>query len=114
MVKFTGGDQLRETLKRLGFTIGMEPLQASHNHCNWIAYRRTERPSNEGNTGKPVQLVVNPYKYGVWENSEVSITGEVNGRSFKLLCDNVDPDQLIEQLPTIEAELVAAWNALQT
>lgn len=107
MSDFTGDDQLRNGLKRLGFTIGLDQLPFVENKCNWIAYRRTQ-----GIVGKPVQTMIRLFSCSDWESAEVDLTGDVHGRCFKLSY-SLSPDQLIAQLPEIEADLVAAWNALQ-
>ena len=115
MNDFTGCDQLRTDLENRGFTTEKDRLSTRHNQCNWTAYRRTKLPArgHECDQNKSPQIAVRPFIHNKLENAEVDLTGETNGRWYKLLCYSLSPEQLIAQLPEIEAELVAAWNALR-
>lgn len=114
MTDFTGLDQLRSDLESHGFKIEIDVFRSHYNACNWYAYRRVSVSARkcEANPDNPVPLIVKPFIRDDYESSEVELTGEANGRWHKLLCYSLKPDQLIAQLPEIEAELVAAWNAL--
>ena len=116
-----GCDALREWLISQGFTCWVDSLTRG-NGCNWYAYRRTAIPACECecNDGKPMQLVVRPFKYrhpstmhGDWQSAEVDVTGEAGGMWFKLSAYSLKHEELQARLGDIESSLIAAWNALR-
>lgn len=107
-------DQLRDALVGAGFRIQEYWMPDRP----WIAYRRFPgaRPC-ECNDDKPgVQIVIEPTVIQVngntWVGVSVDLTGEVGGRWFKLSCYSLRAEELLDQLPVVEASLVAAWTAL--
>ena len=107
-------DQLREALAGAGFRMQQYRMPDRP----WIAYRRFPgaRPC-ESNDDKPgVQIVIEPTEIQVngstWVGVSVDLTGEVGGRWFKLSCYSLRAEELLGQLPDVEASLVAAWTAL--
>jgi len=108
---------LYSKLKEAGFTIGNNPVPNQYNLCPWYAYRRTVLPSRECecNEGKPRTIVLTPFMYhmhGVLMKSiEVEIIGQYDNW-WKVQAYGLAFEDIIEQLPTIEARLVKAWNAL--
>ena len=121
MNNLTGCDELREWLISQGFKVSQNHL-GRENLCNWYAYKRTGLQARECecNDGKPMQIVVTPYKLvhqslptGVMESVEVDVTGEVEGLWFKLQAYSLRHDELRERMAEIEGRLIAAWNALQ-
>ncbi len=116
-----GCDELREWLIAHGFRVAHDSLSRD-NECNWYAYRRSALPARECecNDGKPMQLLVKPYKFthhsapgGAWESAEVDVTGEAGGAWFKLQAYSLKHDELRARLGDIECSLIAAWNALR-
>jgi hypothetical protein len=116
-----GCDELREWLLTQGFRVAEDNLSRD-NDCNWYAYRRSELPARECecNDGKPMQIVVHPFKYRhpstmhqEWQSVEVDVTGEAGGVWFKLQAYSLKHDELRERLGEIEGSLIAAWNALR-
>lgn len=114
-----GLDELREWLEAQGFRTAVDSLGGRDNECNWYAYRRSELPARECecNEGKPMQLVVRPFKYArptapAWESAEVDVSGEAGGVWFKLKAYSLPLGELRSRLPEIEARLIAAWNSL--
>lgn len=118
MTNYSGLAELREWLVARGFSIS--PFRTSDlNQCNWYAYKRSAIPARECecNDGKPMQIVVNPYRIesmgaGPWDSAEVNVTGEAGGTWFALKAYSLKPDELMERFDRIEASLIAAWNAL--
>ena len=117
----TGCDELREWLIAQGFRVAHDSLPRD-NECNWYAYRRSELPARECecNDGKPMQIVVRPFKYRSpstmhpeWQSAEVDVTGEAGGAWFKLQAYSLKHDELRARLGDIESSLIAAWNALR-
>lgn len=117
-----GCDALREWLIAQGFHVVPDPWSSEGNECNWYAYRHSEIPAREceGNDGKSMQIIVHPWRVehcdalgDAWESAEVDVTGEAGGQWYKLQCYSLEPNKLMDQLPEIEAALIAAWNALR-
>ena len=117
--QLTGCDELREWLLAQGFQVAR--LQYD-NECNWYAYRRSELPARECefNDGKPMQLVVRPYRFphpsapgGAWESAEVDVIGEAGGLWFTLQAYLLSHQAVRERLGDIERSLISAWNALR-
>jgi hypothetical protein len=118
---FTGCDEMRNWLAAQGFRLAKDGLQGDLNECNWYAYRRSAIQARECecNDGKPMQIVVRPYKLvhqsipgGVSESAEVDVTGEAGGVWFKLSAYGLKTNELKERLGDVEAGLIAAWNAI--
>jgi len=116
-----GCDDLREWLITQGFRVSEDSLTRD-NECNWYAYRRSALPARECecNDGKPMQIVVRPFKYQrqgtmhpEWQSAEVDVTGEAGGAWFKLSAYSLKHDELRARLSDIESSLIAAWNALR-
>jgi hypothetical protein len=112
-----GCDGLRDWLITQGFTCATAAGLRSSG-CDWYAHRKSTLPARECecNEGKTIQLVVHPFtslhQGQRWESCEVDLTGQTGGLWFKLSAYSLTPNELYEQLPKIEAMLVAAWNAL--
>lgn len=111
-------DELKPFLEADGFKIGANPIPGRDNLCTWYAYRRSEieaRPC-ECNDKKRMQIVVNPHHYILpgheHQGVEVDVCGEAGGIWFKLQAYSIRPDELPENLHSIERSLIAAWNAL--
>ena len=111
-------DELKPFLEQSGFKIGANPIPGRDNLCTWYAYRRSEieaRPC-ECNEKKRMQIVVTPHHYMMpnheYISAEVEVCGESDGVWFKLKAYSIRPDELTENLPSIERSLIAAWNAL--
>ena len=110
---------LQEFLKKKGFKFSIDPMKEKTNSCKWNAYKTTEIESRECecNTGKGMQLVINPYQYNttdsVHESVEVSITGEYKATWFHIKAYSMSPGELVKEFKSIEASLVRAWNALE-
>jgi hypothetical protein len=119
-IVFRGCDDLREWVIAQGFKVAENHLLDLSNECNWYAYRRSALPARECecNDGKPMQLVVKPFRFanrardGTWASAEVEVVGEVGGDWFNLSAYGVDPVRLKTELPAIEKRLIDAWNAL--
>jgi hypothetical protein len=116
-----GCDDLREWLITQGFKVTHDYLSRD-NECNWYAYRRNALPAREceTNDGKPMQIVVRPFKYRhpstmhqEWQSAEVDVTGEAGGVWYKLSAYSLKHDELSTRLAEIESSLIAAWNALR-
>ena len=116
-----GCDELRGWLLAQGFQVAHDSL-CRDNECNWYAYRRSRISARECecNEGKPMQVVVRPHKFshprapsGAWESADVDVTGETGGVWFKLQAYSLKHDELRNRLGEIEANLIAAWNALR-
>lgn len=119
--KLTGLDALREWLSGQGFKAVRNHLRPEQTGCNWYAYRQSALPARqcECNECKAMQIVVRPFSFerqdesgGFWESAEVDVTGEAGGHWYKLQCYSLTPDELMANLPKIEAALISAWNAL--
>ena len=119
--KFTGCDDTRNWLVEKGFRLAKNGLRGDMNECNWYAYRRSAIQARECecNDGKPMQIVVRPYKLvhqsipsGISESATVDVTGEAGGVWFTLSAYSLKPDELKERLGDVEAGLIAAWNAI--
>ena len=115
-----GMDDLRSWLEENGFRIAEDGLRNQDNEATWYAYRRSGLPARECecNEGKSMQLVVKPHHYTLrdgrtLESSEVNVTGEAGGVWFKLSAYSLPTDTLRERLSEVEANLIAAWNALR-
>lgn len=115
-----GCDELREWLIGQGFKCAIDSL-GRDKECNWYAYRRSELQARECecNDGKPMQLVVRPYKFshpsapdGAWESAEVDVTGEAGGLWYQLKAYSLKHDELRTRFGDIERSLIAAWNGL--
>lgn len=116
---FHGLDDLREWLEAQGFRTAVYSLGGRDNQCNWYAYKLSTLPARECecNDGKPMQLVVRPFKCAfspprAWESVEVDVSGEAGGVWFKLMAYSLTPSELRSKLPEVEARLIAAWNSL--
>ena len=116
-----GCDALREWLITQGFKVTHDYLSRD-NECNWYAYRRSALPAREceTNDGKPMQIVVRPFKYRhpstmhhEWQSAEVDVTGEAGGAWYKLSAYSLTHEELRTRLAEIESSLIAAWNALR-
>lgn len=116
MIKFEGFDSLREWLVSNGFSTSENTVRAVNNETNWIAYRRIDLDAREceGNRGKQISLFVWPFACRPigYSSCEVEIRGEAGGIWFILKAYSVTPQELMQRLPEIERQLVAAWNAL--
>lgn len=117
MTRYHGLDELRQWLIERGFSIAPAVTDFA-NLCDWYAYRRSalEARECEHNDGKPMQIIVRPYRFEIYadirESAEVSVTGETAGVWFNLKAYSLKPDELMERFDRIEASLIAAWNAL--
>jgi hypothetical protein len=117
-----GCDDLRQWLEAQGFKCAEDGLANKDNQCNWYAYRRSAIPARECecNDGKPMQIVVRPFKYrhpstmhGEWQSAEVDVTGEAGGAWYKLSAYGLKHEELQARMGEIESSLIAAWNALR-
>lgn len=119
-----GCDSLRGWLTAQGFRVALDDLSHKDNECNWYAYRNSRSPARdcECNYGKPMQIVVHPWRIAAGngvlracglESVEIDVTGEVEGRWYQLRCYGIKHDELMTRLHEIEEALIAAWNALR-
>jgi hypothetical protein len=112
----TGLDELREWLIAHGFSIAPNYI-GDGNGCNWYAYRRSALQSVECecNDGT-AQIVVYPFAFSrysqQWESVEAEVCGEAGGVWFRLRAYSMRPAEFCEKLESVEASLIAAWNAL--
>lgn len=112
-------DGLKKWLESEGFRTSNNPTRSLHNQCHWYAYRRSALPAREceTNDGNGCQIVVYPYSTQfcgrVHESTEVEVCGEAGGIWWKLQAYSIQPDELRDKLPEIEASLIAAWNGLK-
>jgi hypothetical protein len=115
---FRGLDDLRDTLQSNGWKLAEKQYGRGGNGCNWYAYRRTALPAAECecNEGKPMQIVIEPYtlemQNQLHSSTEVKVTGEAGGQWFDLKAYSIQADELPQQLASVEAALIGAWNAL--
>ena len=107
--------ELREALVQAGFRIGPDPIGNS----SWLAYRQTDdavRRCECNSDGRGVQVVVRPFEIThagtTWRSAEVDITGEAGGRWYRLTCYGIAEDRVLPDLPSIEAALIRAWQAI--
>ena len=112
-----GLDEFREWLQANGFKIERNNLNSSLNECDWIAYRRTTGQTRECETNEgKLQIVVHPHLFSVHgkphSSVETEITGEADGRWYKLQQYGTSPAEFMENLPDIEKSLINAWNAV--
>lgn len=110
---------LREWLAANGFRVEANPLRDPSNECAWYAFKRTSHPSRECecNDGKPAQIVVTPHAFTMRDRPHESVEVEVCGQYgcwWRLTAYSISPAELPAHLPSIEASLIAAWNALNT
>ena len=111
-------DNLREWLAGDGFKFA-DAAYSGHNECRWYAYRYTALPARpcECNDDKPAQIVARPHfaTFGTnrMESVEVNVCGEAGGLWFDLKAYSIKADDLPKNLPTVEAALIRAWNALK-
>jgi hypothetical protein len=115
----SGLPALREWLLVQGFRLAVDTLRNRENECNWYAFAAC---SVNDTQGKPLQLVVRPFKcraealppnVAVWESVEVDITGVAHGVCTKLSAYSLSPDEFQARMPALESSLVAAWQAMQ-
>lgn len=111
-------DDLKAWLVMHGFRIAANQFRRDRNECDWYAYRRSNIPAREceTNDGKPAQIVVYPSSFTfdgrLHESVEVEVCGEADGVWFKLTAYSLAPADVPAKLPSVEASLIAAWNAL--
>ena len=112
-------NETRRWLEAQGFRVEKDALASRDNLADWYAYRKTELPASEceTNDGKRMQIVVKPHSLHIpgritSQSVEIDVTGEAGGVWYKLVAYNLKPDEMIANLPKIEASLIAAWNAL--
>lgn len=112
---FEGLDSLREWLVSNGFSVSENAIRISNNEANWIAYRRAELEVRECECNdKKISLIVEPFERSLigYSSCEIEIIGEAGGVWFMLKAYSLKPQELMQRLPKIERQLVAAWNAL--
>ena len=113
---------LRDALEAAGFKTSPDNLASQWNLCRWHAYRRTSIDARECecNDGKRMQIVVSPHSMDNFherggpphQSVTVDVTGEAGGLWYKLQAYSLSPDEVIDRLPEVERNLIAAWEAL--
>jgi hypothetical protein len=110
---------LHEFLEKKGFMFRPNTLKEKTNTCDWYAYKDSKHKAREceTNTGKAIQIVIEPYQYNihdsVHESVEVIIKGEYNSVWFDLKCYALSPAELVKNYTFIETSLIKAWNSLE-
>lgn len=111
-------DALRQTLEAAGFKVANNGLASRENLCRWYAWRPSAiqaRPC-ECNNKPRMQIEVYPHVFSVdaktYRSAEVKLVGEAGGVWFDLKAYSISMENLPSKLDAIEAQLVAAWNAL--
>lgn len=117
-VKYQKMTELKDWLTSKGFKFQENPIPTPGNHIGWVAYRPVphEVRACETNDTKRLQLVIHPYQYPIngdlYSSVELQVTGEYNKVWYQLRAYSLSPDEVTEQLDTIELSLVKAWNNL--
>lgn len=116
--EFIGLKGLRKFLKHNDFEIHKDP-QRIHSHdlnlCNWYALRKISRSSIPCETNRDVFLMITPsdIRNGGLRSTTAtaSITAERNGIWYQFSAFGILPAVLMDDLPDIEVDLLAAWNS---
>ena len=108
-------DELKVALESKGFRIYPNYLGRGP----WIACRRRSgvRRCECNETKDGIQVVATPSELDVhgtiFPSVELDVTGEFEGRWYKLQCYSLKQDELVQSLDEIESALVRAWEALK-
>jgi hypothetical protein len=109
-------DALKTWLAQNGFKVAANPMRHELNDCEWYAYRRLATPARDCECNdKPPQIIVKPHSFEiserVIESAEVEVTGE-QGNWWNLTAYGIRCEELPGKIAAIEADLIAAWNAI--
>ena len=108
-------EELKQWLIASGFHIAPNPVKHDINDCPWYAYRRTKGTVDCQCNDKPPSLCITPFEFYIRDqliqSVEVSIIGEQDVW-WNLKAYSLSYDTLKDKLPTVESQLVRAWNAL--
>ena len=106
-------DYLEKLVKSYGFKIAHHN-SLDGNLCTWYAYRPTELPARrcECNEDKPLQIVIEPWKYNSRVSVSVSLTGKVNEIWVDLRVYSLSVNELERRFTAIECMLVESWNVM--
>lgn len=107
-------EELHDWLESQGFKFSKS--KQSGDQCNWIAFRRSEISARkcECEKRKKMDIVIRPfYDSSLYQNGiDVELLGEYRETWFKIQATDINFTDLQKNLPTIEKQLIAAWNAL--
>lgn len=107
-------EEFRQRLIEKSFRIYPSNMY-SDNRAKWYAGRSGIETRHQCETNeKDQQIVIYPYEYGGGDRTscECKMTGELHGRWFQLNCYSMTYEQAIENIDAIQAELLAAWEAI--
>lgn len=112
-------DELREWLIKRGYKTAPYSLADEFNACKWYAYKRVSPGARECECNKRSPIVCvfpNGMKMphgGYHESVMVDVTGKYSDLWWKLQSYSMTVEQCRERLGDIEANLMAAWDALE-
>jgi hypothetical protein len=114
-------ETLKTWLAGNGLTIEVNSLSDENNLAKWYAWKRSSMKARrcEQNGNENPQIVVHPFLFrhsglpnGQYESCAVEIVGEYGGVWYRLSAYSMSPDELVENLDSVENSLVRAWRAL--
>ncbi len=112
-------DELKAALSDAGWRIENNRLRGEYNECSWYAWH-ANRPSAWPDcqcNDKPPSLIIMPSYTRLPDGQEFSgvdidLTGEMNGRWFKLKMYSVNTDEVLQAAEEAKRTLGAAWTAI--
>lgn len=111
-------DEFKKVLFDKGYGISEDRLASRHNNIKWYAWKSRIKVRNQCETNdKPQQIIITPHQFNWpdgnnYTSASCNVTGELGGRWFKLDCYSLPFEQVVNEIDQIQADLIAAWEAI--